>query len=413
MKKITLLLIAVFMLSVVSSCAQNAQTRLDNGKSLFDQKNYDGAIQELNEAIRLAPNMAEAYAYRSWAYSRKNNNTQALTDANKAIQLNPRLGIGFFVRGRLQSDNDRAIADYNEAIRLDPRLAVAYINRGNAYFNKNDYDRAIADYNEAIRLDPKEALSYFNRGNVYLKKYEKNNNINDNNYNLALSDYQTALRIDPNDFKSKDNIAFLEKIKNSLAAQNQAEPASSFRYDLNEAGDGIVILEYIGSNRRLVIPQTIEGYTVKQIGNWDRPIAPSSRIKLVSVVIPEGVRVISVSAFYGQRELTNVTLPSTLEEIGMEAFCACYNLRTIRIPDSVKKIGRSAFMSNINLTDANIPSGIKEIGVLAFNSCSRLSNLTIPASITYIRFEGGGFEDTSLTLAVRRRLTELGYRGEF
>jgi Flp pilus assembly protein TadD len=38
-----------------------AQTRLDNGKKLFDQGNYDGAIQELNEAIRLDPKLAGAY----------------------------------------------------------------------------------------------------------------------------------------------------------------------------------------------------------------------------------------------------------------------------------------------------------------------------------------------------------------
>jgi Tfp pilus assembly protein PilF len=88
MKKIMLLLTAVFVLSVAALYAQTAQTRLDNGKRLFDQKNYDGAIQELNEAIRLDPNMAEAYAYRARAYV-GDNNDQALSDANRAIQLNP------------------------------------------------------------------------------------------------------------------------------------------------------------------------------------------------------------------------------------------------------------------------------------------------------------------------------------
>ena len=62
--------------------------------------------------------------------------------------------MGYFVRGRLQSDNDRAIADYTEAINLDPKLALAYNNRGNAYADKNDYGRAIADYEAALRIDP-------------------------------------------------------------------------------------------------------------------------------------------------------------------------------------------------------------------------------------------------------------------
>ena len=164
MKKIALLLIAVLVFTALSCNA--AKTSLENGKKLFEQSNYDGAIQELDKAIKLNPNMAEAYAYRSWAYSRKNDNATyswknnsdlalaALVDANKAIQLNPQLAMGYFVRGRLQRDNDLAIADYNDAIRLDPQFAMAYNNRGVAYKDKKDYDRAIADYTEAIRLDP-------------------------------------------------------------------------------------------------------------------------------------------------------------------------------------------------------------------------------------------------------------------
>jgi len=83
-------------------------------------------------------------------------------------------------------------------------------------------------------------------------------------------------------------------------------------------------------------------------------------------------------------------------------------LRTIRIPDSVKEIKSSAFSENRNLTDANIPSGIIEIGLCAFKNCFKLSNLTIPASIKSIRWRGSAFEETSLTLATRRRLKELG-----
>jgi tetratricopeptide (TPR) repeat protein len=197
MKKIALLLTVALVFSSVSLYAQSAQTRLDNGKRFFDQGNYDGAIQELNEAIKLDSNLAEAYAYRSWAYGRKNNNDQALSDANRAIWLNPRLAMGYFARGRLQSDNDSAIADYTEAIRLDPKFAWAYVNRGIAYYNKNDYDRAIADYTEAIRLDPKDALAYNNRGWAYYNK---------NNYDSAIADFEAAIRIEPNFSLAKINL---------------------------------------------------------------------------------------------------------------------------------------------------------------------------------------------------------------
>jgi len=78
MKKIIFVLLAVALLAIPAGKAfcegssqgssPAAQTRLDNGKRLFDQGNYDGAIQELNEAIRLDSNLAEAYAYRARSY---------------------------------------------------------------------------------------------------------------------------------------------------------------------------------------------------------------------------------------------------------------------------------------------------------------------------------------------------------
>jgi hypothetical protein len=197
------------------------------------------------------------------------------------------------------------------------------------------------------------------------------------------------------------------------------EPASSFKYDLNEAGNGIVIKGYTGSNKNLVIPRTIEGYPVVEIRgkglSWGRHKSWFESITytlLLSVVIPEGVKVISLAAFAGQEKLTNVTLPSTLEEIGEEVFIGT-GLRTIRIPDSVKKIDMLAFAENPNLTEVNIPSGIEKIGFDVFRNCRILSNLTIPASIKSVKILGDAFRGCALTLAARRRLTELGYPGDF
>ena len=42
---------------------------------------------------------------------------------------------------------DKAITDYNKAIELDPKYAMAYNNRGFAYGKLQQYDKAIADCN--------------------------------------------------------------------------------------------------------------------------------------------------------------------------------------------------------------------------------------------------------------------------
>ena len=205
------------------------------------------------------------------------------------------------------------------------------------------------------------------------------------------------------------------------------ESARNFQYDLNREGNGVVIKKYIGSNPNLVIPGRIEGYPVVEIGYVNHigtgtfsegtRVAPSNL--LVSLVIPENVRIVNMEAFRNQKNLTSVTLPSTLRVIGGSAFRES-GLRTVRIPDSVEEIGGVAFGWNGNLTDVNIPAGIKRIGVSAFHGCSTLSSVTIPASIRSIEwikssmlrddeFLGNAFKNCALSIATRRRLVELGY----
>jgi len=116
-----------------------AQTHYERGKVFFDRGDWDTAILEFTEAIRLDPGDAIVYNNRGAAYDNK-------------------------------GDYDHAISDYTQAIRLDPNDSVFYNNRGAAYYDKGDYDRAIADLTQAIRLEPDNAVIYFNRGSAYKAK---------------------------------------------------------------------------------------------------------------------------------------------------------------------------------------------------------------------------------------------------
>ncbi len=62
---------------------------------------------------------------------------------------------------------DQAISDYNKALEINPRFAKAYNNRGLAYKKKGKYDQAISDYNKALEINPRYADAYLHRGIVY------------------------------------------------------------------------------------------------------------------------------------------------------------------------------------------------------------------------------------------------------
>jgi tetratricopeptide (TPR) repeat protein len=149
-----------------------AFTLFSSGKAYFDKSDYDRAIADFNEAIRLDPKYALAFYQRGNAYGRKGDPDRAIADLDEAIRLNPQHADSFVDRGNAylrKGNQDRAIADYTEAIRLYPTYAIAFNNRGQVYQRKGDNDRALADFNEAIRLDPKYAHAFCNRGRVKLR----------------------------------------------------------------------------------------------------------------------------------------------------------------------------------------------------------------------------------------------------
>lgn len=62
-----------------------------------------------------------------------------------------------------------------------------------------------------------------------------------------------------------------------------------------------------------------------------------------SIVIPEGIREIRSSAFWGCKKLTSVTFPSTLSRIGKAAFENCVSLKDVYLPENVSSIGSGCF----------------------------------------------------------------------
>jgi lipoprotein NlpI len=162
------------------------------GEAYLHRKEYDRAIRDYDEAIRLDPKNDVSFANRGSAFRQKAEFDRAMLDYDEAIRINPKSASYFVLRGdifRKKEEFDRAIRDYDEAIRLDPKNDVAFENRGTAFRLKREFDRAILDFDEAIRLNPKAAyVSFINRALSFVDKGQDER---------AMSDFDAAIHLNP------------------------------------------------------------------------------------------------------------------------------------------------------------------------------------------------------------------------
>lgn len=162
------------------------------------------------------------------------------------------------------------------------------------------------------------------------------------------------------------------------------------------------ITQYTGTDATVIIPNTINGVSVKSIGNW----AFGGCTSLTNITIPEGITIIDHSVFYGCSALTSINIPASVTSIGQVALNRCDSLMNISVNannanyksiDGVlySKDGTKLIQCPGGKTSITIPDGVTTIGYCAFNGCDRLVSMTVPDSLTTI--EKGGLDTTAAT----------------
>ncbi|MEH2069134.1 MAG: tetratricopeptide repeat protein [Nostoc sp.] len=172
-----------------------AEDFFKGGNDKYQKKDYQGAIEDFNQAIKINPNYANAYKYRGDAHYYLGDKEGAIEDYSQAIKINPNYANAYnnqgFVRSELGYKNS-AIEDYSQAIKINPNYTIAYYNRGLARFNLGDKKGAIEDYNQAIKIDPNYTDAYYNKSFARFNLGDKKG---------AIEDLNQAIKISPNNDK--------------------------------------------------------------------------------------------------------------------------------------------------------------------------------------------------------------------
>ena len=229
--------------------AQLRAAALNNRGIAYGLKNdFDAAIADFSETLRVDPKHITAYFGRGFAYQSKGDLDRAVADYDEAIRLNPKDAVTFVRRGfayQAKGDFDRAMADFDEAIRINPRSTDAHIGRGWTYKTHGDVDRALAEFDETIRIDPRNAAAYVHRGLIYDARGD---------YDRALNEYNSAIQIDP-----KNTAALVDRGR-AYFKKNYYDRAIA---DLSEA---------IRLNPKLADAIVLRGVAYQRKGDFDRAL---------------------------------------------------------------------------------------------------------------------------------------------
>jgi tetratricopeptide (TPR) repeat protein len=143
----------------------------------------DGCTAIIQSGQEPREKLATAFDNRGVAYRRKGEYDRALQDYEQAIRLNANNATAYNNRGiihRIKGEYARAIADYDEAIWLkNGDFPAAYYNRALAYADKGEYELSLKDFDVVMRFNPGNALALYARGLTLLKKGDSEAGKND------------------------------------------------------------------------------------------------------------------------------------------------------------------------------------------------------------------------------------------
>jgi tetratricopeptide (TPR) repeat protein len=167
--------VAFFFATAVPSRCQNSDQTLKNWDQCIGSDGQiipDAIIDGCSAIIQFGQAnprlLATAFNNRGFAYKLKGDYDRALQDYDQAIRLNPNNANAYNNRGmiyKIRGEYDRAIEEYSQAIWLSNNdYPAAFFNRAKSYFAKGQYDRALADFDIVLRFNPRNPNGLYGRG---------------------------------------------------------------------------------------------------------------------------------------------------------------------------------------------------------------------------------------------------------
>lgn len=153
-----------------------------------------------------------------------------------------------------------------------------------------------------------------------------------------------------------------------------------FEYEISHRE--AIITGYLGTAHDVVIPKSISGYPVVEVGGF----AENKNIE--TVVLPNTVKRLAAGAFRASM-LRRIVLPESVKMIGTACFRDCAQLKSIKLPSKITYLSEALFRGCTNLKYVIVHEGVTEMQEAVFRECSSLEEIVMPTTLS--RMTEGGF----------------------
>ena len=173
----------------------DANLALADGTSALDEGETDRAIDILNQAVKLNPDLAEAWFRLGIAYSLvESRDASIVEDDVNAERPTPEKG------KKLNSviAFEKAIESYKKIVAGNKEDHVSWFNLGRSYNKLNKDEQALDAFREAVTLNPEDSEYQTALGAILIKLAR---------YREAIAPLKKALEVDPENVEAQE---FLE-----------------------------------------------------------------------------------------------------------------------------------------------------------------------------------------------------------
>jgi tetratricopeptide (TPR) repeat protein len=198
--------------------ANDAELALAAGNNFLDTGEIDKAIDSLSEAVKLNPDLAEAWFKLGIAYAlaeKRDETLETTADENTTDPKKP-------AKANSEKAFEKAVVAYKKLINANGDDDVAYFNLGRAYNKLNDDEDAAKALRQAVKLRPDDTEYQTELGAILIKLAQ---------YHDAIAPLKKALELDP------ENIRAQELLEDAEAGRSRVNYASTPKDDKKKPGD--------------------------------------------------------------------------------------------------------------------------------------------------------------------------------